>query len=514
MFEKDKISIDISRDRIAIVVGTKTKIKKATILETPKGSYLQDRIENTELLSKVIKDYLVKDKIRVKDVSFTVKGQDVITRHTILPLLGEEPMREAVSWELRQYLNDRVDEYYYDYEILQELGEGKAKNADVIIAAVEMNKIDAYVEIAERLNLELVALDTYATIGARMLRSSKVFKDKEDVIGLITLNSDTASFHIASSGKLEIEKYQNMGILGNNLDQIDSIEAYNEYLYKIDLTEEDINEESTSVRRIINTISSYFNSIIQFYSVGKVKKNLDRIYLIGSGAKVKGVKEEFSKIFNTEIVEIDDFKTLRYNVKVPRSITLSDYFYSYGLMLNNSEKELNLLPYNLKLNDLRGKKKAVYVASIIFTLVVFLGGIGYLKGKEMYLNSSKDKLINKINSNQENVDKLNTLENDISLYNSHIEKVKVLNEQKDKKTDDLIRDIQKLIPGEVTVSSFSITGSNISISGASSNYDKISEFWANVREDARFKDSHIASITKGEASSSFTLEILVQGGQS
>lgn len=513
MFEKDKISIDISSDRISIVVGTKTRIKKAAILETPKGSYVQDRIEDTELLSKVIKEYLVNEKIRTKDAAFTIKGQDIITRHTILPLLGEEPMREAVSWELRQYLNDRIDEYYYDYEILQEIGEGKAKNADVIIAAVEMNKIDAYVEIAERLNLDLVALDSYATIGARLIKNSKVFKDKEDIVGLVTLNSDTASFHIASSGKLEIEKYQGLGILGNNIDQIETIKDYNNYLNKIDLSKETDNEETSNADRIINTISSYFNSIIQFYSVGKVKKNLDRIYLTGSAAKVKGIKEEFSSIFNTEIADIDDFKILRYGVKVPKDINLNDYFYSYGLMLNNSDKELNLLPYNLKLRDIRGKKKAVYLAAGVFTLVVFLGGMGYLKGKEIYLNSSKEKLINKINSNQENVDKLNTLENDISIYNGHIEKVKVLNEQKDKKTDDLIRDIQKLVPGEVTVSSFSITGSNVSISGSSSNYDKIAEFWANVREDERFKDSHIASITKGEASSSFTLEILVQGGQ-
>lgn len=516
MFERYKIAVDISSDRISIVVGTKTKIKNAHIIETPQNAYKEDKIENIDSLAKVIKDYLVNERIKVNDISFIVKGQDVITRHTVLPLLGEEGMREAVSWELKQFLNDRLEEYYYDYEILKESGEDKTKNAYVIIAAVEVNKISAYLELAEKLKLNLVSIDSYATVGARMLNNLKIFKNREDIVGLITLNIDTSSFHIADYNKLEIEKYQNLGILGDNHQEINTIEEYNNYLYKIDLNiKEEMNEETLNVDGIINTISSYFNSIIQFYFVGKVKKTLDKIYLIGSGSNIKGIDKKLSQIFNTEVIKIDDFKTLKYSIKVPRNIKISDYFYSYGLLLNNNVKRLNLIPHDLKIENMKGKKKFSYVLGGALVLLILFGGIGYLKGKEVYLNSQKTKLINKINNNQANVDKLNTLENDIALYNMHIEKVELLNGQKDKKTDDLIFDIQRLIPGEVVINSFTINnGKSISMGGSSSSYERISEFWANLREDDRFRDSHITDITNEESGSNFTLEILIQGGQS
>lgn len=515
MFEKDRIGIDISSDRMAIVIGTKTRIKKASILATPKGSYVHDRIENVDLLAKVLKDYLVKEKIKVKEVMFNVKGQDIITRHTILPLLSEEPMREAIQWELKQYLNDRIDEYYYDYEVIQEIGEAKTKNADIIIAAVEQTKIDPYLELAEKLRLNLVSIDTYATVGARVLKNSRVHLGGAETVGLITLNSNSSSFHILNSGKLDIEKYQNIGILGPYEKEIDNVEDYKRYLQNIDLSkEEKHNEESINAEKIISTISSYFNSIIQFYSVGKVKKNLDKIFIIGTGSSIKGIKEVFARIFNTEIVKIEDVKMLKYSLKVPSNVNLDDYFYSYGLLLNNGGKELNLIPYYLRAKDIAGKKKMTYIASGVFTVVVLLGGIGYLKGKEYYLNSTKEKLNQKISSNQENVSKLNNLESDIAIYNAHIAKVKVLNEKKDKKTDDLIRDIQKLIPSEVTISSFNIASNSVSISGIGKSYDKVSEFWANLREDERFKDSHIATISKGEGGENFTLEIVIQGRES
>lgn len=87
--------------------------------------------------------------------------------------------------------------------------------------------------------------------------------------------------------------------------------------------------------------------------------------------------------------------------------------------------------------------------------------------------------------------------------------------KKIKKTDDLILDIQRLIPGEVVINSFTINnGRSISMGGSSSSYEKISEFWANLREDDRFRDSHITDIANGENGSNFTLEILIQGGQS
>lgn len=514
MFNKDKVAIDISSDRISIVIGTNKKIRKAAILETPRGAYIDDRIENIDSLTNPIKEYLNQIKIKSKYICFNIKGQDLITRHNTLPLLKEEAMLEAIQWELREFLGDRIEEYYYNYEILKEIEENKAKNLEIIMAAAEKSKIDSYIELGENLGFTNVLLDTYATVGARVLKNSKVYNDKTDLIGLITLNSQSSSFHIVSYEKLEIEKFQSLGVLGNNNEEINSLQDYINYLNKIDLSEEErINEESANTEKVVNAISTYFNSIVQFYSVGKIKKSLDKIFIVGTGTFINGITETFKKSFNSDITKIEDIQILKSSVKVPRNFKFQEHFYSYGLLLNDLNEDLNLYPRSITKINANTKIKKVYIATTIFFVLLLLGIFGYFKGEEIYLNSVKQNLTDKISEKQESIDKLSVIEEDINIYNSHIERVKSLNKSKDKKTDDLIADIQELIPGEVTVNTFSISNDNITISGVG-NYDKITEFWANLREDERFKNSHIATITKGESGYSFTLEILVQGRES
>ena len=54
MFEKENIAIDINSDKITILVGTRTKITHATILEIPRGAFANNIIVNNDELSSVI----------------------------------------------------------------------------------------------------------------------------------------------------------------------------------------------------------------------------------------------------------------------------------------------------------------------------------------------------------------------------------------------------------------------------------------------------------------------------
>ena len=101
MFEKDLIAIDINKETISILVGTRYKISNGTTIETPRNSFDNGRILDVNIISGAIAPHIKKAK--TKDVAFVVRGEDIITRHLNIPFAKDEAMRDSVDFELRQF---------------------------------------------------------------------------------------------------------------------------------------------------------------------------------------------------------------------------------------------------------------------------------------------------------------------------------------------------------------------------------------------------------------------------
>lgn len=332
MFEKENIAIDINSDKISILVGTKYKISNATILDTPEGAFINDRIVDVNKLGEVIRAYLKKSKIKSKDVSFVLRGEDLITRHIVMPMVKEEAMRDSVDFELRQFIGDKIDEYYFDYEVISYNKEENNGNADVFIVAAEKDKIDEYIELGKILNLNVKAIDIYANLLARVYRNLKPsFLRRIKSVGIISIDNDSSSITITEWGKLVLEKYQIFG-MENGFDRKfkDELE-YDNYINSIDLTE--VKEEEELIDKYFKDLVTQFNSFIQYYTVGKVKKNLDRIFIVGAASRIRGIQQYFEVNLNARSGNVPTFLDMKSTVKVPKRIHLKDYIYCYGLLL-------------------------------------------------------------------------------------------------------------------------------------------------------------------------------------
>ena len=331
MFEKENIAIDIDSDKISILVGTKYKIRHSTIIETPEGSFVNDRIIDVNKIAEVISTYLKKSRIKVKDVSFVVKGEELITRHIIMPMVKEEAMLDSVEFELRQFIGDKIEEYYLDYEVLNYNKDENNGNAEVFVVAAEKNKIDEYIELGNLLNLNVKAIDIYANVLARVYRNLKPsFLKRIKSVGIISVENDSSSITITEWGKLALEKYEEYG-LENGIDkEFDNKLEYDTYINSIDLTEV---KQEESIDEYFQKLTVRFNSFIQFYTSGKVRKNLDRIFIIGYGSKIRGIEQYFEVNLGARAGNVPDFSDMKSTVNTSQRIHLKDYIYCYGLLL-------------------------------------------------------------------------------------------------------------------------------------------------------------------------------------
>ncbi len=174
-------------------------------------------------------------------------------------------------------------------------------------------------------------------------------------------------------------------------------------------------------------------------------------------------------------------------------------------------KELNLLPqiYNEGEEAKKKKKSLVLIATGGVVLVGL--GVGYVFGRQIYLEYQKGKLIEEVNRNKAMVEKEKNLINEISLTKAHITKAKSLDVLKSKSTDKLLSDLTKHFPSGIKLTSLNYTKVNISAAGTAASKSDIEILWANLRESNQFKKSYITSVSENNGAFSFNLEVNLGG---
>ncbi|MGL5412728.1 type IV pilus biogenesis protein PilM [Cetobacterium sp.] len=334
MFKKEVIAFDINEENITILMGHKYDIRDGIILKTPKDSFKQDNIMDLDAIVDVVEPYISKKKKGIKEIAFCIRGQDIIIRHLVVPNTEENLMRENVYFELKQFIGEKIEEYYSDFEVNNYNYGDTGSDVEVMVVGVKKEKIDKYLELADELGLEVKSIDIFANVVGRVFKTFKSnFNQKVKLSGVLSIEEHSNSIVITEFGKTVIEKYQGYGLIGACEEDIKNSHEYRRFLDSINLKREIKEEEEKKYHRFFKSLVNQYKLLVQFYSNGKVKKNLDNIYLVGSGRRVKGIKEYLEKNFGCRVEEVPDFNDLKIVVKRSSDIYLKDHLYTYGLLL-------------------------------------------------------------------------------------------------------------------------------------------------------------------------------------
>lgn len=159
MFETDDLFVEIGSKDIRVLMGNKKTIKFFDTIITPEGSFKDDKIINVKLLTRIIKGFITSNGIRTQKISFAIGGQDVVIRHIEIPIMKKEGLDNAVNWEITQYLPSNGENHYVDFQIIEKINTKDKKVYKILVVAAPKDKIDAYADLASKLNLKLSSLD-------------------------------------------------------------------------------------------------------------------------------------------------------------------------------------------------------------------------------------------------------------------------------------------------------------------------------------------------------------------
>ncbi len=132
----------------------------------------------------------------------SVKGQGVILRFVQFPQMKHEELRNAVSFEIDQYIPFKAHEVVWDLCVLEEnvsLASG-AKGMNVLLVAVKREDLNAYLQVFQEagLQIELIDIDALAVINAlEFFHPQSV----QTTAGILDVGTEISTLSITQKGK-------------------------------------------------------------------------------------------------------------------------------------------------------------------------------------------------------------------------------------------------------------------------------------------------------------------------
>ena len=191
------LGIDIGTEYIKIVqVDLKRErpyVRDFVVSELPADLKIKGLLEHKDELISFLHELINRHNFSTKQVIFTLNGKNVFVREIMMPVMPDEELKQAITWDAGQYVPYEPDTFYLDYAKFGELTNDAQQR--VVLVATPKEQVDAILEIAEALDLKILKIDIdvlnlYRTIDQEL--EEFVLLDMGPVYTMMTIFSSGA----------------------------------------------------------------------------------------------------------------------------------------------------------------------------------------------------------------------------------------------------------------------------------------------------------------------------------
>ncbi len=477
----ETIGLDIGSHSIKLV-GLKMTLKgpvitHAGIKEIPYG---EDR-EDLDFISETVKSLYREIGLQPGKVRLTVSGSGVFIRQITIPSMPKAELKEAVRWEIKEYLPFPVESAQIDFFILHEFVEDNVKKLDVIVVACPKNLIDRTLSIAEGAGLKPVHLDICPfAIWNAMLISGQLAK--EEVIALIDLGDEKTVIHLFRNGVLQfareitpagedITRAIMEGIVSDKEPRL-IYERAEKIKQEMDIFSKtphekardksiDFSKISFLVRPVLERLTVEIGRSLEYYKNQFHVERIDRLLLTGGGSNLVDIASCLSGELRLPVEQFIPFRKILFDSKKidPQVAQLLEpmsalFTVATGIALPET-KRIELLPVKPAYWSMARMEKLIPIFSSIVTLIVFLWIFLQMSGQMSVIKKEYDEKMTKVKileALQAKLivlkDKENRMRQDLSLIPSSVIAQVPFQE--------VLLEVGRIVPDNVTVTLLSV----------------------------------------------------------
>lgn len=526
---KKLVSIDIGNERIKIIntvrSGRKIRVEKQVIIPTPNQSINDGIISNSVAISESIREALREHKIGEKDLVFTISSTKIITREVEIPFVRSNKLADVININAEEYFPVNLAEYILGYTVAENFENDNGKQMKVLVYAAMISMIEAYVELAQTIGLNVVAIDyfgnsivnfvkhehntgvnMYLDLGSEsthvtIMEDEDVKFSRSVLFGTKPLNETICShFDVAYDEATKISKEQNL-LFASSGESSSHLSA----------------EITDSLENILSGIARLVD-----YFTSRNKITIEHIYIYGGGSEIHSIDQYIQQFFNVETTKMLSFKNIVYKgVNEKEAVS---YPSAIGAVLTN----LNLLPKKVIQKDkLVAKNRIPYLLFLLAVSIIIL--FDYQNAERIKsLKVRKDTLTSEI-ARMQDIDQI------IQEHNAYAELgefYKDVSKKATTKTDMtyvLLEEFEQNLPSTVVIESMQVSTESIMLLGTADSDETIGQllsYLKNITIDADsgetekvFQEVEIPGITRttipafesetGEAISEISFQIIL-----
>lgn len=327
------IGVEIGTSAIKVVVlkaGSPPILQHAVTTPTPIGSMRDGLVVEPQAVATELKNLLAQHRITTRQAVTAVPNQSAVTRNIMVPRMERKDLQDAIKWEAERYIPYPIDEVALDFDLLDDPSTiPEDGQMEVVIAAAPTEAVARIIEVLQLAGLEPVVIDLKSFAVLRALRGNLLgehltkstltdtnYTEAGEVALVLEIGASSSVISLVRGDRVLMAR--NIGVSADDfttalqkafdLDFSAAEEIKVGYATATTPTEDeedllnfDLSREQYSPARVFEVIRPVLGDLIteirrslEFYRVQSGDVVIDRTFLAGGGAKMRGLAAAIS----------------------------------------------------------------------------------------------------------------------------------------------------------------------------------------------------------------------------
>jgi len=294
--------------------GTRYRVQKLGIVQIPPDSIVDGEIIDNSAVVDAIRQLLLEQKIKARNVAISVSGQQVMVKKMTFQLMTQSELAESIRWEAESFFpaGQNINNYVLDYVVSEE--RESDGNMDVILIACRKDKFESYFNCAVQAGLNPVLVDVDVLVLQNVFEANTIQSGFDEVVVLVNIGANVTSLCMLIGKKSVF--WRDVAFGGNKYTQKlmddwgvtrDGAEALKR---GVQAENREPAEVESSLAAISNSFADELSRNTEFFRTSFKVDRLDRIVLSGGGAKISNLIEILKDRFRINVETLNPFSLI------------------------------------------------------------------------------------------------------------------------------------------------------------------------------------------------------------
>lgn len=430
---------------------------KSVLVDTPEYALEDGYIINRKMFCDRLKTCIQREKFHTNKVIFTVSSTKIYTKEITVPVAGQRKLKEIIHTNIKEYLPFDISDYTITYSVIEKVTVKEKKMLRVFLYAAPENLVTNYYNVAEMLGLEVESLDYMGNSMYQILK-----KTSQDGTNLyMQVNETSTMISILKGRSLMLQRTISYGTnaLAEALLESDVQIAVTSEREVDKLMQQTSMMQENPVREAMDYLSNSIERVISYYVNQDGGQQINSIFMLGHGTKIRGLRDWISTQLGAPIQEIVRYEKLKCG-KYTQAYKDNPFefagcigavYHSIGIqskkLLEKKEEKSNTI-----------STAVVSGVCLLFSILfVYMGLHDYQKAEDKLKQKQSQLFELPLTKDEQGI------YSELLLHITDIEALEQATKTKNEHLSELMNALEKTLPTQTKVQSLQITNTGISM---------------------------------------------------